>query len=78
MLYEISQSQSKRSIVIVQADDMRQAYQRAALVVETLDLDFDPLAENWSIRIAHAPYSTAVFADSYFQHLHDGVSELLH
>jgi hypothetical protein len=78
MLYEISQTRSKRAIVIVQADDMKQAYTRAALVVETLDLDFDPLAESWTIRIAHAPYATAVFADSYFIHLHDGVSGLLH
>lgn len=77
-LWEVSQSVSGRSIVIVQADDMQQAIQRTSLVVGTLDLPFDPMAENWTIREAKSPYTAAVFADGYFQLIHEGVSELLH
>lgn len=77
-LFEVLQAVSGRPIVIVQADDIRQAYQRAALVVDGLDLPFDAMAENWTIRQARAPYSAAVFADGYFHLLHEGVSDLMH
>lgn len=77
-LFEVLQSQSRRTIVIVQAADIPQAYQRASLVLDTLELPFDPLSENWTIREAAPPFHSAVFADGYFQLIPEGVSTQLH
>ncbi len=77
-LFEVLQAVSGRPIVIVQADDIGQAYQRAALVVDGLDLPFDAMSENWTIRQARPPYQAAVFAEGYFHFLHEGASDLIH
>lgn len=77
-LYEILQAQSRRPIVIVQATDFSQAYQRASLVLDSLDLPFDPMSENWTIREAAAPFHCAVFADGFFQLMHEAMSTQLH
>lgn len=77
-LYEIVQAQSRRPIVIVQAADIPQAYQRASLVLDTLELPFDPMSENWVIREASPPFHSAVFADGFFQLMHESMSTQLH
>lgn len=75
--YHVSQAESQRSIAVVQAEDMSEAYKRASLVLPSLALPFDPLAENWVIREAQAPYHCAVFAEGYFQ-LYENSNTQLH
>ena len=77
-LYEVLQAKSRRPIVIVQAEDIPQAYQRASLVLDSLELPFDPMSENWTIREAAAPFHCAVFADGFFQLMHEAMSTQLH